>query len=181
MRLLSRRTVGAVVSLAGLVAGCSGDMNLSSLAANTSVVGYTAANAFSPSGYSEQPGPNGTVRITAVGTPATPAARLEKIALARAADYGAEQNQKMFKAEPAQYNFRCGKSDIANKGQMSKVKPSDYRVVQIDVSYSSEVNDPSARPTKQTAAALKAELESEAVPIDVQTSASQEIASNCHR
>lgn len=173
------RSFSAGVAMLAL-AGCGG-ANLGELAGGAGVVGYKEASAFSPTGYSVSSGADGRVRITATGTPSTPAARLEKIALARAAEYGAGQNQKMFKADAPRRSFRCGPSQLSNKGQISKIRPSDYRVVQIDVAYSSDTADPGARPTKQTAETLKAELSAEAVPTDVQAASSQEIASNCRR
>ncbi len=174
------RRLAAVLAGSLLLAGCGatmGDLATSS----TSVAGYEAANLFSPTGYSISNNADGSVRVTAAGPPGTPAARLEKIAMARAAEYGDEQHQKTFIASPAETSIKCGKTKTADKGTQVKIKPTDLRIVAIDVSYSPNTTDARARPVRGTADALKAEIAADTVPPDVQAAAAQEVAQQCGR
>jgi hypothetical protein len=124
---------------------------------------------------------DGSLHITAAGPPGTPADRLERIALARAAEYGDEQHLKSFKATPPQTSITCGKTKVYIKGEATNIKPMDYRVVAVDVTYGTDALDPQARKSRETAETLKAQLASEAVPPDVQTAAAQEVAQQCGR
>ncbi|AGK57953.1 hypothetical protein HYPDE_31393 [Hyphomicrobium denitrificans 1NES1] len=163
---------------AALLCGCSanlGDLSTSSVAA------YQPASLFSPNGYSVSANADGSLHVTAAGSPGTPATRLEKIALARAAEYGDERHAKSFKATSAQTAITCGKTKIANKDGQINVKPLDYRVVAIDVTYEPNGQDAGTRQTGETANALKAELQSETVPPEVQAAAAQEVAQYCRR
>jgi hypothetical protein len=163
---------------AALLAGCSADLaDLST----SSVASYQPASLFSPNGYSVSANADGSLHVTAAGPPGTPVTRLEKIALARAAEYGDERHVKTFSATPAQTGITCGKTKIANKDGQVSVKPVDYRVVAIDVTYEPAGQDAGARQTRETANALKAELQSETVPPDVQAAAAQEVAQHCGR
>lgn len=165
-------------SIVCLLSGCGADMNDLSTA---SVASYQPASLFSPMGYSVSANADGSVRVTAAGPPATPADRLEKIALARAAEYGAEQNAKTFRATSPQVSITCGKTHTQIKQERVELRPLDYRMVSMDVTYGADAGDVSAKPTKQTAEALKAELQSETVPPDVQAAAVQEVSQHCGR
>ncbi|WP_045836482.1 hypothetical protein [Hyphomicrobium sp. 99] len=146
-----------------------------------SVTSYQAANLFAPAGYSISANSDGSVHVTAAGSPGTPSDRLEKIALAAAADYGLQQHQKTFTSTPPQTTFKCGKTKIAEKGQQVTIKPTDLRVVAIDVTYGRDGIAPAARNTRETADALKAQISSETVPPDVQAAATQEVSQQCGR
>lgn len=163
---------------AALVAGCSA--NLADLS-TSSVASYQPASLFSPNGYSVSANADGSLHVTAAGPPGTPATRLEKIALARAAEYGDERHVKTFKATPAQTTITCGKTKIANKDGQVNVRPLDYRIVAIDVMYEPGGQDATVRQTRDTATALKAELQAETVPPEVQAAAAQEVAQHCGR
>ncbi len=178
LAMVHLRALAAVLAGALLLAGCGATMGD---LATSSVTGYEAANLFSPTGYSISNNADGSVRVTAAGPPGTPAARLEKIAMARAAEYGDEQHQKTFMASPAETSIKCGKTKTADKGTQVKIKPTDLRIVAIDVSYSPNTADARARPVRGTADALKAEIASETVPPDVQAAATQEVAQQCGR
>lgn len=170
--------VGLMMPAAILLAGCGasiGDLSTGSIA------GYTEANMFSPQGYKIAALPEGGFRVTATGSAGTPPERLEKIAIARAADYGVEQHLKSFKATTPQRGFNCGKSETISKGEKVKLAVADYRVVQVDVTYSNDANDPSARSSKETAEQLKAQIATESVPPDVQQALIQDTARQCGR
>ncbi|HET6387872.1 hypothetical protein [Hyphomicrobium sp.] len=146
-----------------------------------SVTNYQAANLFAPAGYSISNNPDGSIHVTAAGSPGTPSDRLEKIALAAAADYGLAQHQKTFTATPPQTTFKCGKTKTTDKGNQISIKPVDLRVVAIDVTYGRDGIAPAARNTRETADALKAQIASETVPPDVQAAATQEVSQQCGR
>jgi hypothetical protein len=157
---------------------CGANLNDFSTA---SIATYQPASFFSPNGYAVSANADGSLRVTASGPPGTPASRLEKIALARAAEYGEEQHAKTFRASAAQTSVTCGKTKISTKTEQINVRPLDYRTVAIDVTYGSDPSDPAARPIHGTAEALKAEIASETVPPDVQAAATQEVAEHCGR
>lgn len=167
---------GALLALT--LAGCGatlGDLT------TASVTNYQEANMFAPAGYSVAPNSDGSIHVTAAGSPGTPADRLAKIAMAAAADYGKGQNQKTFTATPPQTTFKCGKTKTTDKGKVVAIKPIDLRVVSIDVTYGRDGIAPAARNTRETADQLKSELSSETVPPDVQAAATQEVAQQCGR
>jgi hypothetical protein len=148
----------------------------------SSIASYQAASIFTPSnGYSVSANADGSLHVTAAGPPATPADRLEKIALARAAEYGNERHAKTFKATPPQTSIRCGKTKISTKEGQVNVRPVDYRVVAIDVTYDADSQGPGVQQIHGTADALKAEIASQSVPPDVQAAATQEVAQRCGR
>lgn len=146
-----------------------------------SVTNYQAANLFAPAGYSISANSDGSIHVSAAGSPGTPSDRLEKIALAAAADYGAQQHQKTFTSTLAQTSFKCGKTKMSEKGQQVTIKPTDLRIVAIDVTYGRDGLAPAARNTRETADALKAQLATETVAPDVQAAATQEVSQQCGR
>lgn len=174
----SRRCRCLIAAAAGLLAGCSA--NLSDLS-TSSVASYKPASLFSPNGYSVSANSDGSLHVTAAGPPGTPSARLEKIAMARAAEYGEEQHAKTFKTTPPQTAITCGKTKISNKDGPINVKPLDYRAVTIDVTFGADPQEPGTHPTRGTATALKSEIQSETVPPEEQAAAAQEVAQHCGR
>ncbi len=87
----------------------------------------------------------------------------------------------MFITSPPQTSIKCGKTKSADKGKQIDIKPTDLRIVAIDVSYSPNATDAGARPVRGTADALKAEIAADTVPPDVQAAAAQEVAQQCGR
>lgn len=170
--------LAAASSVVATLGGCGSTLSDMTTA---SVTNYQEANLFAPAGYSFSQNTDGSLHITAAGSPSTPADRLNKIAMAAAADYGETQHQKTFTATPPQTTFKCGKTKSADKGKVIDIKPIDLRVVSIDVTYGRDGIAPAARNSKETAEQLKAELASETVPPDVQAAATQEVAQQCGR
>jgi hypothetical protein len=168
----------AVVMATVFLGACGASMGGLS---TSSIASYQPASLFSPSGYSVSENADGSLHVTAAGPPGTPADRLEKIALARAAEYGNERHAKTFKATPPQTSFKCGKTKISTKSGRENMRPLDYRVVAIDVTYGADPQDPAVRQTHDTADALKAEIASQSVPADVQAAAAQEVVQHCGR
>ncbi|MFT3730586.1 MAG: hypothetical protein QM780_04040 [Hyphomicrobium sp.] len=170
--------LGMTLVAALWLAGCGatvGDL------ATASVTDYTQANVFAPAGYNISNNADGSIHVTAAGSPSTPSDRLTKIALAAAADYGNEQHQKTFTATPPQTTFKCGKTKTTDKGNVIAIKPIDLRVVSIDVTYGRDGIAPAARNSKETAEQLKSELQTDTVPPDVQAASTQEVAQQCGR
>ena len=161
------------------LAGCGA--NLANVASGGDITGYEAANYFSPVGYSVTQTSDGHFRITTVATVATPKDRVEKIAQARAAEYGNEASKKFYQAQPARLSIRCGKTEKIEKGQKIAVAPHDYAVAEVDVIYADTAVDPSYRATKDTAETLKAELQSQVVAGDAQSGFGPEALAQCKR
>jgi hypothetical protein len=146
------------------------------------VTGYTEGNAVMPQGYQISSGGENALRVTATGSATTPNERLLKIALARAAQYGAEQNSKTFRAGEPNYSVRCGKTSVLERGTTRALSPTDYRVVTVDVTFGkSASSDPADRPTKQTATALQAEIQAEQIPQETQAALAAQLAQACGR
>lgn len=153
---------------ASLVAACGADLIG---AGNASVTGYEAASLFGPTGHTVSQLPDGRIRVTATGSAATSKARVEKIALARAAEYGAESGHKFFRAELPQHSIKCGKRERIERGEKIKIAPRGYSVVDLDVIYANDLADVTFKPTKDTADSLKAEILSEPAVPDEQAKA----------
>jgi hypothetical protein len=170
--------VAAVSALAVSLAGCGASLGDFSTA---SVTDFQQANLFAPAGYSISNNADGSIRVTAAGSPSTPSDRLVKIAMAAAADYGNVQHQRTFTATQPQTTFKCGKTKTSDKGKVINIKPVDLRVVSIDVTYGRDGIAPAARNSRETAEQLKSELTTETVPPDVQAAATQEVVQQCGR
>ncbi len=168
---------------AAVVAGCaSGGSGLLGLGSTPAVTGYQEGNAIMPQGYQVSSVDDATIRVTATGSASTPNERLLKIALARAAQYGADEYKKSFRASEPAYSTRCGKTTFSDRGVDRAVAPTDYRVVSIDVTFAkSAPADPADRPTKETAASLIAELQAEAIPPETQAALVAQLAQACGR
>jgi len=143
---------------------------------------YALSNALSPVGYHVALLDDGRYRVTVTGKPEAAPERLEKIALAHTAEYGAELHKKGFQAAAAQTSVSCGRTSHVERGQTVGQTPKDYRVVSIDVAYVDQLgSDPAIRPVKDTAEALKAELQSEAQDPAATAARAAAVAAECHR
>lgn len=145
------------------------------------VTGYHAANFFLPQGYSVAALDGGRFRVTATASSETPLSRIEKIAMARAAEFGAEQGKKFFQATPAVHSVKCGKRQQTVNGQRVAARPTHYAIAAIEVIYTDQVADAALKPTKDTAEALKAEIQSEVVSAEAQTQAATDVSAKCGR
>lgn len=146
------------------------------------MTGYSESNAIVPLGYDVSTIGENMLRVTATGSATTPNERLVKIALAKAAEYGAERHHKSFRAAEPSFSVRCGKTSVSERGTKRALTPTDYRVATIDVSFSkSSSADPADRPVKPTAAALLAEIEAEQIPQETQAALAAQLAQACGR
>ena len=141
------------------------------------VTAYSAWNVFSPSGYSEQKIDDTHYKVKATGTEATPTARLEKIARARAAEIGVEEKQQFFKVTSVQPAFSCAKAqaDYKSGGTGRSSRP----VVVPDVAYAHERTDPGFVSSTETFKALSSEIAGEAVPPEASAAAVQQTHAGC--
>ena len=175
--LMPCRCALAVLMFSLTLAGCGTGLD-TALQVN-SVTGFEASSIFSPAGHSIAELPGGRFRITAMGSPSTPRARVEKIAVARAADFGLEQKKKFFQTSAPQSSIRCGKRDYIEKGEKKKLPAKGYTVVEVDVAYADTATDPGFRLVHETADTLKAELLAEVVPDDVRAQTANEVRAQC--
>jgi len=174
----------AAMAVALLLNGCaSGTPGISLTTGGLpSVTGYQEGNAVIPQGYQVSGGGENAIRVTATGSASTPNERLVKIALARAAEYGAEDHMKSFRASEPASSVRCGKTSVIERGTTRSITPVDYRVVTIDVTFSKSASaDPADRPVKQTAETLLAELKAEQIPPETQSALVAQLTQVCGR
>jgi hypothetical protein len=141
------------------------------------VTAYSAWNVFSPSGYSEQKIDDTHYKVKATGTEATPTARLEKIARARAAEIGVEEKQQFFKVTSVQPAFSCVKAQAGYKSGGSG--PSSRPVIVLDVVYAFERIDPGFVSSAETFKALSSEIAGEVVPPEASAAAVQQTHAGC--
>jgi hypothetical protein len=160
----------AIISSALLLAACAGtDL--------TPIASFGASNALSPSGYSETKISDTQYQVKATGTEATPKARIEKIARARAAQIGVEEKLKYYKVTSVQFGVLCDKKHEFYKG--GATASGARQTVLVDVVYAKEPLDASYLSTKDSFATLNGELDSETIPTDQKASAEQESRAAC--
>ncbi|MBR2534890.1 MAG: hypothetical protein IKE66_02340 [Hyphomicrobium sp.] len=169
--------LGVLVATGLAAAGCGSDLG-GGLQPNT-VTAYEAASAFSSTGHHVADLGGGRYRVTATGSAATPKARVEKIAMARAAEFGVENNGKYFQPAAPQFSIRCGKREYLEKGEKKTLPVRGYTVVQVDVAYSNTQTDPSYRAAKDVSETLKAELQGEQVADEARQAATAEVTAQC--
>jgi hypothetical protein len=187
MSIYTRRRSGfsLVLAMGGYalaLQGCaSSGGSLLSSGSLPGVTSFQEANAVAPQGYQLSGDGGDTLRVTATGSASTPNERLVKIALAAAAQHGAQQYKKTFRAGEPAYTVKCGKTSVIERGATRNIPPNDYRVVTIDVTFGKSSTDPADRPTKETAAALLAELQAETIPQETQAALVAQLAQACGR
>ncbi len=116
--------------------GSSGVISLAS------VTTYGAANAIVTTGYSEKELAPDRFEVRVKGSIVTPPERLEKIALARAAEIGIEQKFKFFKSGAFAHSVMCKEAkNAAHKN--GKVAADRAPAVTVDVVYAKGLSDPS--------------------------------------
>lgn len=145
------------------------------------VTSFQEANVVAPQGYQFSGGGGETLRVTATGSASTPNERLANIALAAAAERGVQQFKQTFRASEPAFTVKCGKSTVVERGVTRTITPSDYRVAVIDVTFGTSSTDTADRPTKETAAALVAQLQAEIIPPETQAALVAQLAQACGR
>ncbi|MEQ1695427.1 MAG: hypothetical protein ABL901_06255 [Hyphomicrobiaceae bacterium] len=156
-------------------AATGGNAGVLSLA---SVTSYGAANAIFTTGYSDNELAPDHFEVRVKGTLVTPAVRLEKIALARAAEIGVEQKFAFFKAGPFTHAVLCNEAkDATHKG--GKVAADRGPVVAIDVLYAKHAADASYLPTAETFERLRSDLAGEVVAPDAKSASAVAARAKC--
>ena len=180
MRDSKLRRLGTGAALLAL-AGCSGGLTLptagnGSFPVTAGVTGYGAANGFFTLGYSDTELSPGVYRVRAKGSAATPSARLEKIAAARAAEIGVEQNLKFFKPGPFSQTFICKEAQEFVHGKKGAER---NPLVETEVTYSKVQTDATYLPSADTFSRLSAELASDVPDGDAMAQAVNAVAAGC--
>ena len=170
MRRIKAAGLLALLPCVALLGACAGTDLLP-------VASLSAANMMSPSGYSETKVSDNQYQVRATGTEATPKARIEKIARARAAQIGVEQKMKFYKVSGVQFGVACSKGHDFYKG--GQTRPGSRQTVKLDVVYAAEPVDPSYVSTKESYEALNGELSNEVIPPDAKAAAEQEARAGC--
>ena len=137
------------------------------------VASFSAANALAPSGYSETKVSDTQYQVRATGTEATPKARIEKIARARAAQIGVEQKLKYYKVASVRVRRRCAARSTSSTRAGRRRRAAGRRSL-IDVVYAKEPVDPSYVGSAASFEALNGELDSEVIPPEAKAAAEQE-------
>ena len=143
-----------------------------------SPTGYAAANALFTLGFSEKELAPNQFTVRAKGTAVTPPARLEKIALARAAEIGVEQNMKFFKAAPAVHTIEC-KDAKALPHKSGKTESTRSPVATLEAVYAKDQADPVFLPSADTFARLSREISEDAVSAEAMAQASSAVTAAC--
>ena len=164
-------------AVATSLAACGSDLG-GALQAG-SITKYEPSSAFAPTGHHVATLPDGRYRITATGSSITPKARVEKIAMARAAEFGVEGKHKFFQASAPQVSIRCGDRTYVQKGETRQMPARGYPVVEIDVAYANTPTDATFRSTKVTSSELQADLQSEVVAQDASMAIASEVKAQC--
>jgi len=168
-----RRTIEtcfAGLTCALVLAGCAG-------IDGKPVASLSASNMMSPSGYTESKVSDTQYQVRATGTEATPKARIEKIARARAAQIGVEQKLKYYKVTNVQFGANCTKKHEFYKGGATTA--GNRQTVMLDVVYAKEPPDPSYVSAAESYETLNGELNSEVIPPEAKATAEQEARAGC--
>ena len=170
MRLLA--VLGAASAMLGACAGPIPTIG-------SPVAGYTRSNAFLLAGYSEKSIDTTHYEVSANGTQATPKARVEKIAMTRAAEIGVEGKQRYFRVVSVQHGMRCGKKQELYKGPTQPALR--YPTVTLDVIYANGAAPPDAswQVSADAHARLAEELRTEAVASDESVAVAADVKGQC--
>lgn len=123
-------TIGIASSCVLALTGCGGGLGEIGSSAGA---GYTRSSALIISGYSETASDETHYEVRANGTTNTAKARVEKIALTRAAEIGVENKFRFFKVTNIRHGVVCGKKTEIYKGGTQAAL--HYPTVRMDVEY----------------------------------------------
>lgn len=140
--------------------GCAGtDLSTGSIAP------YEAANNFYPYGYRDSVIAENQHQVSASGTATASKARLEKIALRRAAEIGVEKRKKFLQVGSASHGVTCTKKQaMTHKGRET---PAGARsTVTVDVVFADTAIDSSYRETKAALEEFKTALDADTSTAD---------------
>jgi hypothetical protein len=172
-RHASVRGAAAIFSAPALLvlAGCSGGLSVSGM-----TTPYDRANAMMPIGYSETPVDKTHYQVKASGTDTTPRARVEKIAMTRAAEIGVQQKLGYFRIADVTHSVECAQGVSGYKS--AKTQPSYRPTIVLDVYYA-KAPDARSQPSAETFTRLKGELDSETITAEAQSAAAADVRAAC--
>jgi hypothetical protein len=156
-----------------LLAGCAGGMP----ALGGATTAYSASNAILPIGYSETTIDATHYEVKASGSEQTSRERIEKIALARAAEIGVEQRLPYFKVAAVTHGAACSKKTRGGP-KVGDSPATSHPTVVLDVYYS-KTPLPDHRSSADTFAQVKAELDADVSPPEAQAAAAAQIRAEC--
>jgi hypothetical protein len=138
---------------------------------------YKASNYFSPAGYGEKLLSENLYRIIATGTNTTPFERVEKIAMARAAEIGAIHKLPYFKVQSTTREVQCMKKAAGYKAPdtAANVRPT----VVLEATYELQTADSGYLASEQTFERLKNELASETPSAEAMQAAAADYKARC--
>jgi hypothetical protein len=167
-----RRAVSLALAVTLGACGTSG-----SVLGTGSLADYKASNYLSPAGYEEKPLSDTHYRIVATGTPTTPFERVEKIAMARAAEIGSARKLPYFKVVSSTRDVRCLKKVAGYKApdMASNTRPT----VVLEATYAPQAADTTFLASDQTFERLKNELASETPSAEAQQAAAADYKARC--
>lgn len=140
-------------------------------------VSYTSSNAFKPTGFNETRVDDTHFQVRATGDAKTTPQRLQKMALARAAEIGVEEKLDWFKVEGTDSSYACGKKIDGYKG--AGANGAHLRTVKLTVAYAKTQADPAYQKADTAFAAAKADLDADSPGPDAITAAEQELKQTC--
>ena len=142
------------------------------------VTSYGAANAIVTTGYSDRELAPDHFEVRAKGSIVTPPERLEKIALARAAEIGVEQKFKFFKAGAFAHAVVC-KEAKEGAHKSGRVAAERAPAVAVDVVYAKAATDPGYLPAAETFERLSGELGQEGVSPEAKAASAAAVQAKC--
>lgn len=171
-RTLRHVATGLVLGSCAALGACSGVGAL-----QPGVASYGSSNIFSPAGYNQAKVDDTHFKVQATGTEATPKPRVEKIAMARAAEIGVQEKLKYFKVTNVQHGYACGKAQPGYKSEGTQ--PSSRPTVVLDVVFAQEPADAAFLSSAESYKAWSDELAAEDVPPEARAAAAQETRAAC--
>lgn len=149
------------------------------LGGGASGVSYTSSNVFKPTGFNETRVDDTHFQVRATGDAKTTPQRLQKMALARAAEIGVEEKLDWFKVEGTDSSFTCGKKVDGYKGTGSN--GAHLRTAKLTVAYAKTQADPAYHKADTAFAAAKADLDADTAAPEAVAAAEQELKQACGR
>lgn len=162
------------------LAGCGG-AGLTPISGLTtgSTTPYVQSSIYSPTGYTSKQIDETHFTVRATGSAGTTPARLERMALTRAAEIAGEEKFAWFKVENSEPGVACGKRLDGYKG--ASAKQSDMRYHRLTVAYAKTQTDPTYQQADTAFTASKAALDAEAVSPEAAAAGEAEIKQTCDK
>ena len=161
------------VAFSGLLAACAGGPSTF----GGTLAEYSPANALFPVGFSETLVGENHYQVQASGNAVSPFERVEKIAIARAAELGIGLKAGYFKVTSSTRDVVCTKKKPGYKvpDTAGAARPK----VTLDVIYAVTATDPEFQNAKDTFGRLSEELKAESYPPETLQAAADSLKAKC--